>query len=118
MDRGTRHSLVLAGAGWHPGVLGIVASRIVEKYYRPTIVIGLDGSSGKGSARSIRGFHMVEGFRRTVPGTWKNSAGTNLPVACRLPQINWSSSPKLSKRARAKRSRRRTCCRCSKWTRR
>ena len=63
MDRGTRHSLVLAGAGWHPGVLGIVASRIVEKYYRPTIVIGLDGAAGKGSARSIRGFHMVEGFR-------------------------------------------------------
>ena len=63
MDRGTRHSLVLAGAGWHPGVLGIVASRIVEKYYRPTIVIGLNGAAGKGSARSIRGFHMVEGFR-------------------------------------------------------
>jgi single-stranded-DNA-specific exonuclease len=63
MDRGSRYSLVLAGAGWHPGVLGIVASRIVEKYYRPTIVIGLNGAAGKGSARSIRGFHMVEGFR-------------------------------------------------------
>ncbi|HKY07413.1 MAG TPA: single-stranded-DNA-specific exonuclease RecJ [Candidatus Binatia bacterium] len=63
MDRGARHSLVLAGEGWHPGVLGIVASRIVERYYRPTIVIGLNGSAGKGSARSIRGFHMVEAFR-------------------------------------------------------
>jgi single-stranded-DNA-specific exonuclease len=58
------HSLVLAGEGWHPGVLGIVASRIVEKYHRPTVVIGLNGSEGKGSARSIRGFHMVDGFRR------------------------------------------------------
>jgi single-stranded-DNA-specific exonuclease len=64
VDGGRRHSLVLAGEGWHPGVLGIVASRIVEKYYRPTVVIGFNGSAGKGSARSIRGFHMVEGFRR------------------------------------------------------
>lgn len=64
MERGNPHSLVLAGEGWHPGVLGIVASRVVEKYYRPTVVIGLNGGSGKGSARSIRGFHLVDGFRR------------------------------------------------------
>jgi single-stranded-DNA-specific exonuclease len=64
MDGVGRHGLVLASEGWHPGVLGIVASRIVEKYYRPTVVIGLNGGAGKGSARSIRGFHMVEGFRR------------------------------------------------------
>ncbi len=63
MARGERRSLVLAGEGWHPGVLGIVASRIVEKFYRPTVVIGFAGGAGKGSARSIRGFHMVEGFR-------------------------------------------------------
>jgi single-stranded-DNA-specific exonuclease len=61
---GERYSLVLGGEGWHPGVLGIVASRIVERFYRPTVVIGFDGGQGKGSARSIRGFHMVEGFRR------------------------------------------------------
>jgi len=64
MSRGARHSLVLAGEGWHPGVLGIVASRVVEKFYRPTVVIGFNDGMGKGSARSIRGFHMVEGFRR------------------------------------------------------
>lgn len=63
-DNGPRHSLVLAGEGWHPGVLGIVASRLVEKFHRPTVVIGTSGGTGKGSARSIRGFHMVEGFRR------------------------------------------------------
>jgi single-stranded-DNA-specific exonuclease len=63
-DSGARHSLVLGGEGWHPGVLGIVASRIVEKFYRPTVVVGFDSGQGKGSARSIRGFHMVEGFRR------------------------------------------------------
>jgi single-stranded-DNA-specific exonuclease len=61
---GAAYSLVLAGDGWHPGVLGIVASRIVETFYRPTVIVGLDGGTGKGSARSIRGFHMVEGFRR------------------------------------------------------
>jgi len=64
MSVGARHSLVLAGEGWHPGVLGIVASRMVEKFYRPTVVIGFNDGAGKGSARSIRGFHMVEGFRR------------------------------------------------------
>ena len=58
------YSLVLTGEGWHAGVLGIVASRIVEKFYRPTVVIGIDGGAGKGSARSIRGFHLVEGLRR------------------------------------------------------
>jgi single-stranded-DNA-specific exonuclease len=63
LDGGQRHSLVLAGEGWHPGVLGIVASRIVERFHRPTVVIGLNQGEGKGSARSIRGFHMVEGFR-------------------------------------------------------
>jgi len=59
---GDRHSLVLAGEGWHPGVLGIVASRVVERFYRPTVVIGFNDGVGKGSARSIRGFHMVKAF--------------------------------------------------------
>ena len=63
-DGAAPHSLVLGGESWHPGVLGIVASRIVEKFYRPTVVIGFVSGQGKGSARSIRGFHMVEGFRR------------------------------------------------------
>ena len=62
-DGGNRYSLVLAGEGWHPGVLGIVASRIVERIHRPTVVIGFNEGTGKGSARSIHGFHMVEGFR-------------------------------------------------------
>lgn len=57
-------SIVLSGEQWHPGVLGIVASRLVERFYRPTVVIGFEGGQGKGSARSICGFHMVEAFRR------------------------------------------------------
>ena len=60
---GERYSLVLGEEGWHPGVLGIVASRIVEKFHRPTVVVGFQDGQGKGSARGIRGFHMVEGLR-------------------------------------------------------
>ncbi len=59
-----RWSIVVGSRGWHPGVLGIVASRIVERFHRPTIVIGFEGEEGKGSGRSIRGFHMVEAMRR------------------------------------------------------
>ncbi|MFQ5903844.1 MAG: single-stranded-DNA-specific exonuclease RecJ, partial [Candidatus Binatia bacterium] len=59
-----RYSIVLGREGWHPGVLGIVASRIVERFHRPTVVVGFHGGEGKGSARSIRGFHLVEGLRR------------------------------------------------------
>ena len=59
-----RRSIVVGSPGWHPGVLGIVASRIVERFHRPTIVIGFTDGEGKGSGRSIRGFHMVQGMRR------------------------------------------------------
>ena len=56
--RGAR-GLVLAGEGWHPGVIGIVASRLVERHHRPTVVISLDGAGeGRGSGRSIPGFDL------------------------------------------------------------
>jgi single-stranded-DNA-specific exonuclease len=55
--------LVLAGEGWHPGVIGIVASRMVEKYHRPVVVISLDGEGrGRGSGRSIPGFDLLAGL--------------------------------------------------------
>lgn len=50
--------IVLSNEGWHRGVLGIIASRIAEKFYRPTIIISTNDSYGKGSARSIRDFHI------------------------------------------------------------
>ncbi|MDT8440546.1 MAG: single-stranded-DNA-specific exonuclease RecJ [Desulfuromonadales bacterium] len=62
LPRQQRHGIVLAGEGWHPGVIGIVASRLVERYHRPTVLIALDGDTGKGSARSIRGFHLYQGL--------------------------------------------------------
>ncbi|MGI9041142.1 MAG: single-stranded-DNA-specific exonuclease RecJ [Gemmatimonadales bacterium] len=49
---------VLAGDGWHPGVVGIVASRVVERYGRPTFLIAFDGEIGKGSGRSISRFDL------------------------------------------------------------
>jgi single-stranded-DNA-specific exonuclease len=53
---------VLAGEGWHPGVIGIVASRMVERYHRPCVVIALDGDSGRGSGRSIGAFDLHAGL--------------------------------------------------------
>lgn len=57
-------ALVLAGDDWHPGVIGIVASRLVERYHRPTVLISVRDGVGKGSCRSIPGFDMYEGLRR------------------------------------------------------
>ena len=51
-------AFVLAADGWHPGVVGIVASRVVERYGRPTFLIGFDGEIGKGSGRSISRFNL------------------------------------------------------------
>lgn len=54
--------LVIAKEGWNPGVIGIVASRLVEKYYKPAIVLSIDPVKGtaKGSGRSIEGFHLYQ----------------------------------------------------------
>ncbi|HUF36040.1 MAG TPA: single-stranded-DNA-specific exonuclease RecJ, partial [Gemmatimonadales bacterium] len=51
-------SFVLSGEGWHPGVVGIVASRVVERYGRPAFLIAFDGEIGKGSGRSISRFDL------------------------------------------------------------
>jgi single-stranded-DNA-specific exonuclease len=50
--------IVVAGEGWHPGVIGIVASRLMDIYHRPACVIGLSGGTGKGSGRSIPGIDL------------------------------------------------------------
>src|SRR5437588_187009 len=58
-------AIIVAARSWHPGVLGIVASRISRKYHRPTIVIGFEQNGiGKGSGRSIEGLNLVEALDR------------------------------------------------------
>jgi len=56
-------TIILHGGDWHPGVIGIVASRIVEKYYKPTIMLTTSDGVAKGSARSIPNFNIYEALR-------------------------------------------------------
>lgn len=87
-DEALRNSLVLvvAAPNWNPGVVGIVASRLVEQYYKPTIVLCIDDEKGtaKGSARSIEGYHLYNELaknRDIVPhfGGHPMAAGMTLP---------------------------------------
>src|SRR3954452_3625478 len=52
--------LVVDGDGWHRGVIGICATRLVERYGKPTLVVAIDGTEGHGSGRSIPGFHLLD----------------------------------------------------------
>jgi single-stranded-DNA-specific exonuclease len=62
-DMRDKRSVVLASDAWHPGVIGIVAARLVEEFFRPTILIALDGALGKGSGRSPYSFHLYQGVK-------------------------------------------------------
>ena len=86
LDHPDRKSIVLACENWHAGVIGIVASRVVEKFYRPTIMINA-GSCGdvlaQGSARSIPGFCLLDGIAAcshhlTAFGGHKMAAGITI----------------------------------------
>jgi len=59
-DLETEKAIILASENWHHGVIGIVASRLVEQYYRPTILIAVDKGVGKGSCRSISGLNLYQ----------------------------------------------------------
>lgn len=60
MNMDNTHVIVVAGENWNPGVIGLAASKLTEKYYRPSIVIGIKDGVGKGSCRSIDGFNIFE----------------------------------------------------------
>jgi single-stranded-DNA-specific exonuclease len=64
VDLETDRIIVLDSDRWHPGVIGIVASRLVETYHLPTILVSVEGDEGKGSARSIPAFHLTEALRQ------------------------------------------------------
>ncbi len=78
-------AIVLASPGWHQGVIGIVASRIAERFHRPTIMISIDGDEGRGSARSIPGFHLFDALKECEGhllkyGGHKYAAGLSISV--------------------------------------
>ena len=100
-ERGFDAPLVwAAGEGWHPGVVGIVASRLKERTNRPSIVIGFDGAAGKGSGRSVSGIDLGAAIHKLAAeghlekgGGHKMAAGLSLsraqlePAMARLSEI-------------------------------
>lgn len=80
-----RRSIVLAEPAWHTGVLGIVASKLVERYHRPTILLAIEDGVAKGSARSVSGFRLVAHLEQLAPmlerfGGHDHAAGMSLRV--------------------------------------
>jgi len=78
--------LVLSRESWHPGVVGIVASRVVERYHRPAVLVGVAGGVGKGSGRSIEAFHLHDALAHCAAhltrfGGHKHAAGLTLDPA-------------------------------------
>jgi single-stranded-DNA-specific exonuclease len=83
--------LVIDGDGWHRGVIGITATRVVERYCRPTLVISRDGGEAHGSGRSIRAFHLLNALESCAPlftrfGGHAHAVGFSMPAA-NLPEL-------------------------------
>ena len=83
--------LVIDGDGWHRGVIGITATRVVERYCRPTLVISRDGDEAHGSGRSIRAFHLLKALESCAPlftrfGGHAHAVGFSMPAA-NLPEL-------------------------------
>ena len=83
VDFARQRVIVLEGENWHKGIIGIVASRIVDRFYRPTVMISMDGDEGRGSCRSIRNFNLVNALSECTDllkryGGHKNAAGLTI----------------------------------------
>jgi single-stranded-DNA-specific exonuclease len=86
LDVGSRTVLVVAGEGWHRGVIGIVASKLVDAFHRPAIVLSIDGGVAHGSCRSIPSFNMLAGLESCAElmikfGGHKQAAGLTIDTA-------------------------------------
>ncbi|MBC7926970.1 MAG: single-stranded-DNA-specific exonuclease RecJ, partial [Bryobacteraceae bacterium] len=86
-------ALVFSGSGWHKGVVGIVASRIVDRYHRPVFVLSEDEQTGltSGSGRSVKSFHLLEALESMASlfekfGGHRQAAGVTLKTAA-LPEF-------------------------------
>jgi single-stranded-DNA-specific exonuclease len=91
---GRRAVLVVAGHGWHRGVIGIVASKLVDEFHRPAIVLSIDGDVAHGSCRSIPPFDMLGALERCAPllhrfGGHRQAAGLSLETS-RIPDLRAS----------------------------
>jgi hypothetical protein len=80
------YCIVVDGDGWHRGVIGITATRVVERYNRPTLVISRDGEEAFGSGRSIRAFHLLEAIESCSDlfsryGGHAHACGFTMPTA-------------------------------------
>lgn len=78
------YSVVVAGANWHRGVIGIVAQRVAERFWRPALVISIEGGVGHGSGRSIPGFHMLNALD-SCGGLFERYGGHAKAVGFTLP---------------------------------
>ena len=81
----SQHALVLFQETWHLGVIGIVASRLVERFYRPVVMLSAAGDKARGSARSIPGFNIYNALQYCAPlleefGGHDYAAGMTLPI--------------------------------------
>jgi single-stranded-DNA-specific exonuclease len=88
---GAHNVLVVGGEGWHRGVIGIVASKLVDAYHKPSIVLSIDGEIAHGSCRSIPDFDMLDGLERCADlflrfGGHRQAAGLTMEAA-RVPEF-------------------------------
>ncbi len=79
-------ALVFAGVGWHRGVVGIVASRVIDRFHRPTFVLGIEDGVAQGSGRGIPQFHLLDALESmpelfTKFGGHRQAAGLTMPIA-------------------------------------
>ena len=81
------YCIVIDGDGWHRGVIGITATRIVERYNRPTVVISLEGEEAFGSGRSIRAFHLLEAIE-SCGGLFSRYGGHSHACGFAMPSAN------------------------------
>jgi single-stranded-DNA-specific exonuclease len=81
------YCLVIDGDGWHRGVIGICATRVVERYHRPALVFSCENGEAHGSGRSIRAFHLLDALE-SCPDLFTRFGGHSHAVGCALPTEN------------------------------
>jgi single-stranded-DNA-specific exonuclease len=82
-EQGDAAALVVGAEGWHPGVVGIIAAKLVERYRRPAVVVGFSGDRGRGSARTLGGFDLhaaFEGCRGHLAAGGGHAAAAGLTI--------------------------------------